>query len=60
MLKNLGMMVKNTMVCADTKRLEAQIKIQSNVPTNLDEVIDMGFNAGYNVGIKSRKIFKRK
>ena len=56
MLKNLGMMVKNTMVCADTKRLEAQIKIQSTVPTRLNEVIDMG----YNVGDKSRKIFKRK
>ena len=56
MLKNLGMMVKNTMVCADTKRVEAQIKIQSKVPTSMTEVID----TGYNVASKPRKIFKRK
>ena len=44
MLKNIKRVIGNTIVSADTKRMEAGMKIKSVIPTSINEAVDTGYN----------------
>ena len=49
MLKNIKRVIGNTIINADTKRIEASMKIKSVVPTSFNEVLDVGNTVKNNI-----------